>query len=769
MLDMKKPYHLFILLGFTSMVSQILLMRELVVVFYGNELTLGIILGGWLFWAGLGSLLAGILLPRLPVFSRVAVVMLLQATLAFMPGVTLLGARALPSLLLRNTAGEIVGYVPIFISSFLLLAPVCLLLGFLFTLFCHRWSGQRAASSISAVYFFEGLGAAAGGMLFAFVLVRFFEPIESVLVLLVLNLAAAVPLLAANRRSIPAAAGGALILLAAAGASLAGLADKLNAQSLRWLWRELNVVESRTSIYGNVTYVEDEEQKSLYENGLLLFSYPDRFSAEESVHFALLEHPNPKRVLLIGGGAGGGLTEVLRHPVERVDYLELDPLIIEIARNHFPPEVKNVLDDPRVEVHNTDGRLFLKQTSQAYDIILLNLPDPYTAQLNRFYTREFFQICKNKLASGGVFSFRISSAENYISPELQDFLGCIHGTLNDIFPHIKVVPGEADIFLASMSSGMLTLDPAVLIDRLAERNIQNDLLFVREYYLPFRLSPERLQTLATALSVDVARRNTDLAPVCYYYDAVLWSKQFKDFSSRALASFARIPFYLPLAAIGILFAAGAIIQSVFPKQWGHTSILVAVGATGFAEITVEVVTLLAFQALHGYVYHKIAVIVTCFMAGLALGAAVTGRVADSQRPRKRLFLLVQAMVCLYPLLLLGALVLMTGEEFSVSMWSFPVSAGAAFPVMAFTAGLVGGLQFPLANALWLSEKPGAARAAGYTYGVDLFGSCLGAFLTTAFLIPIFGIPFACVFAGVMNLGSLALLALSFVPLRAGDR
>jgi spermidine synthase len=146
------------------------------------------------------------------------------------------------------------------------------------------------------------------------------------------------------------------------------------------------------------------------------------------------------------------------------------------------------------------------------------------------------------------------------------------------------------------------------------------------------------------------------------------------------------------------------------------------------------------------------------MVGLALGAFVIGRMEKLDQPRKGVFLAVQGMVSLYPLLLLGALSLMAQSESSSASLFY---AGAAFPGLAFLAGIVGGLQFPLANALWLVEKPGVARAAGYTYGIDLIGSCLGAFLTTALLIPLFGIPFTCITAAVITGGSLILLALGF--------
>ncbi|MBI4832786.1 MAG: hypothetical protein HY801_14795, partial [Candidatus Lindowbacteria bacterium] len=159
---MKKPVHLFAALGFTSMLGQILLMRELIVVFYGNELALGIMLGSWLFWVGVGSLIAAILLPRIGLLSRRTPLAVMQITLGLAAVASFMAVRALPLLLRRASAGEIVGYLPIVASSFLALAPMCLLLGFLFDAFCHVYSSEAdATASIGSVYVFEALGAAA--------------------------------------------------------------------------------------------------------------------------------------------------------------------------------------------------------------------------------------------------------------------------------------------------------------------------------------------------------------------------------------------------------------------------------------------------------------------------------------------------------------------------------------------------------------------------------------------------------------------------------
>jgi hypothetical protein len=144
-------------------------------------------------------------------------------------------------------------------------------------------------------------------------------------------------------------------------------------------------------------------------------------------------------------------------------------------------------------------------------------------------------------------------------------------------------------------------------------------------------------------------------------------------------------------------------------------------------------------------------LVASFMLGLALGAWVSGRWVRAGSATWRRMLLVQLGICAYPLALLGFLWLSAGVRFA----AMPAVAGVLFSLAALSAGFVGGLQFPLAVAL---HSAGAASA-GPLYGLDLFGSCLGALAVSSVLVPGFGLPGVCLLlAGLAGLGLLGLLA-----------
>ena len=185
----------------------------------------------------------------------------------------------------------------------------------------------------------------------------------------------------------------------------------LETRSLERLWQGFQVVAVRNSRYGNLVVVKTEETQTLYENGLPSFNVPEhQAAAEEAVHYALLEHASPRSLLLIGGGINGSLAQAFQHPtLERADYVDIDPAILELARMHFPKEWQAIAGDKRIRIHPTNGRLFLRSSGLTYDVIIVNLADPQSAQLNRFYTEEFFREAASRLNPGGVLSFQLTA------------------------------------------------------------------------------------------------------------------------------------------------------------------------------------------------------------------------------------------------------------------------------------------------------------------------------------------------------------------------
>ncbi|MFC1509576.1 hypothetical protein ACFL60_07830, partial [Candidatus Omnitrophota bacterium] len=170
------------------MIGQIIIIRELIVIFYGNELSLGVTLASWLFWISSGSFLASRLVSRLKLgekaLSNIHVISFILLPL------NIILIRNIKSIL-NIPAGKIIGLMPMLGSSFLSLAPICLLFGFTFTLISKLSSEKTELPSreIGNVYMIEGLGAAIGGLFFSFI--KLLSPFQNILIIAGLNLIAA--------------------------------------------------------------------------------------------------------------------------------------------------------------------------------------------------------------------------------------------------------------------------------------------------------------------------------------------------------------------------------------------------------------------------------------------------------------------------------------------------------------------------------------------------------------------------------------------------
>lgn len=610
------------LCGFSAVIAQIVLMRELVQVFNGNEIALGILLATWLLWTAFGSAFASVLqfARKRP---RIAVAALECLLAASLPATiwALRNAKAF----FQTVPGELVGPVPMLLTSLVCLSVFCAASGALFVAAARLIAAEIALSAraaSSAAYLLEAAGSALGGILSSIVLVRFLQSFQIAAIVALLNLSLAAALLLRIKRSQVAFLAAATAL--AAIPLLLSIAPRCDSAAQARLWRSFHVVAERNSIYGNLIVTETGDNRSsqirsLYENASILANAPDPAAAEEAVDYALLEHAAPQRVLLIGGGVNGSVAEALKHPtVESLDYVELDPALIGLAQQYFPAQTAVFRSDPRVHLHFLDGRSFLSETRESFDVIIVDVPDPETAQLNRFYTVEFFRLARAHLESGGLLAVQLRSSEETINPDLAEFLRSIRRTLGEAFPYQAAIPGETIHFFAANQRNVLTEDPQLLITRLHRRNLNTQ--YVSQYFIPYRMMPDRMEQVEAELApLPSTPVNRDFAPIAYAFDVVLWSEQFKSgytawFRAAEHLTFARVGSALAIALTIVV----AVIASRARRARAAAGFSVA--ATGFTLMALQIFLLLGFQAVFGYVYTELAILIGLFMAGIALGS-----------------------------------------------------------------------------------------------------------------------------------------------------
>jgi spermidine synthase len=712
-----------VLTGASAVIAQIVLMRELIVVFRGNELSLGLMLGTWLLWTAAGSSILGRFASRARDPRRIAAALFVLVA-AVLPA-TIYAVRASREFV-ATAPGEALGPGAVLAVCFVTLSAFCVLAGCLFAAASHLYgseAGAAAGESTGTVYLLEAAGSAIGGLLASIVLLRYAGAFEIAFLVASSNLIAAAALVV--RRPYIRLAAAVVVLAAFAGSGPA--VARLESASLERLWRGFRLVASENSVYGNLAVIAGEGSGTIYESGVAVATVPDPAAAEEAVHYALLQHPAPRSLLLIGGGVNGSLAQALRHrTLERVDYVELDPALIGVARKYFAAQWNAAASDPRVHIHNLDGRLYLKTTGSDFDVIVINLPEPRTAQLNRFYTLEFFREAARKLTADGALSFQLRASENYISPNLGALLGSIRKTLGAVFPEVVMMPGESVHFFAAKRAGVLA-GQGLLLDRLRERQLKT--LYVREYFIPFRVTPERVRDLDEQSRPTAATPlNRDFAPIAYYFATTLWAAEFNHAWSRASQAIARVPF----GEVSTWVAVGLLGVVILMRRGGvRGCALFSTGAMGFAMMGLEILLLLGFQAVYGYVYHQLALLTAMFMAGMALGAwrglrgsGALGALAG-----------VQVAAAAAPFLACAFLDSLAGMN---SPAMLAAASQLLFPALAVGCGAIGGWQFAVASRLYFAGEPEGARSLGALYAIDLAGACLGALALSTCVIPVFG-------------------------------
>jgi spermidine synthase len=712
--------------GWAAVTGQVLLLREFMVLFNGNELSTGIVLAAWLAFAASGALVAR-WLPRSGLALRISIAVI----------ATLCGASLPVAIWLLRTArfqgtavtGELLGPAAMLQLSVAHLAPFCALSGCLFALSMQLLTQTRncePSSALARAYALESAGSAIGGFLAAVILLRFLGPFEIVFLVFGVCLWSATALFSRLRFQLLAIAVSVLSVIES---------PHLETASQQRPWGDLHVLATRDSPYGRITVTEAGAMRTVYEDGSVVANIPDPASAEEAVHFALLEHPNPRRVLLIGGTVNGSIPEALKHhSVAQLDAVELDPALTKVFRVVFPAESALAFADPRVSGYATDGRRFLETTPAHYDAIVVNVPEPDTAQWNRFFTAEFFHSARRHLATGGILAISVRSSEEYISPQRAAFLRCIHRTLAEAFPHIAVIPGDPVHMIASVEGASLTEDPAELVSRLHARSL--DTRYVREYMLPYRLSQERRDELRRILDpLPATPINRDFHPIAYFFDGVLWSAQFNTRYAATLQTLATIPFARLLAAAALLGALLVATLAIIRRPSRPRAVAAwTVTTSGFSLMTVQLLLLLAFQSIYGYVYSELALLIGLFMAGIGAGAGLALRFRPRPANPIRGVAAIQWIVAVS-----APLVVLAAAGFAHT----PVATGAAaaigFPAGAFLFGIPGGMQFPFAAALWFGAGPAPAqRNSAALYAFDLLGGCAGALILAAFLVPVYG-------------------------------
>ena len=673
--------------GISSVTTQLLTIREFLTQFHGNEITISLVLFCWLLLAGLGSLAAKLF--RGPSVRAYAVVLLV---VALWPLLQMLVIRGYRETIFQH--GVSPGFYPIFFYIIVTVSPYCLVSGFILPYALKVMQVCHQPFTSGDLYITDSIGDIAGGVLFSFVLVYWFKPFVTIAVSSSLLIATALFLIAGTR-------------------SYAVLATAFLFCFVFYYYSTNHEYENSTlsgqygdvvlyeeSPYGRIVVSKEENQVTFWESGVPLYSDANIITSEEKVHYPLCQIDEVRDVLLVSGGLGETLGEISKHGPARVDYVELDPFLTRAAL-----ELGALKRVPFLKIINTDGRHHIKTTLNKYDAIIMDLPDPDTFQLNRFFTGEFFSLAKRALNSGGVLSLSLKYSRNYISEVKKRKLSSLYNTALRHFKNVRILPGEEAYFLCR--DGKLSTD---IPFRLKQKSIKTSYI---EGFFYGNITKERIRHIEGCVDAD-EQVNLDFEPR-------LMNIVFDEWFKRHGTS--------PSYFIAVLFVF-TVIYIFFMKKEEYVLF-----STGFVTMGGEMLIIFAFQVIYGYIYLKIGAIVTAFLVGLLPGA-VMGRHIKGKDYGK--LMISEAFLLLVLILFLAWITLFKSEPhpswFLGYCFLFAFSAGFQFPV---AAKIIGEEQSPAAGCL----------------AADLCGASVGTLATGTILIPVLGVKVATLFLILVKISS----------------
>ncbi len=778
-------------LGVTCQIGQVIFLRELLMVFHGSELSLGIILAAWMIWVAVGSRFAAYLVQRYgnaPLQLRVN-----AATVALLLPATVLWIRLLPAFF-ALPPGALLSLGDMALASLAVMAPVTLLLGGQFVLLARIWRDADHAvdgSGAARTYVGEAAGNVAGGLLFTLLLVHHLNSLQAAALIAAVMLAVA---LYQYRRWLPLIPLALVVLLIPTLQQL----DRWSSQ-LQWQLRlpDYELVQTHRSRYGAVSVLQHEDQYSFFQSGHLVFSTGgttdksvelEEQQAVTFAHLAMTQHRNPQRILLIGGGLRGTLREIARYDVARIDYLELDPVLVHAASAHIGDGTRRALADPRVRLIHTDGRLFVKGSDTDYDLIMVDVPDPATAVLNRYYTEQFFSEARDRLKQDGVLVVSALSTADLRGSAIANRNAAIYHTLRSVFAQVLPLGERMLYFFASRDPGQLSADVMTLVQRFSQRDVQTAGFSAGHFAV--LLDPAPLRRINWVLRHHGRRRgahleappsspllpgtieeqqqheqelppvdqrffiNSDFRPVGYYHTLMYWNVLTRGDHGAALRWIGRVQPWWIAVPLALILCVALVLRSLprtRPRASPRFAVLCAVFTTGLSTMAMQIALLFAFQSLYGFVYEMVGLIVAVFMAGLALGATLTQRLVPNPADR-RVLAAVQGLVALFALAIALTLPRAAGL-------ASPAAVFALFTATTFTAGALNGADFPLAVACYLALDNQPERSTATVYGVELLGACSGAAIASAVVAPVLGIIACVLLAAFANASACAALAI----------
>lgn len=241
--------------------------------------------------------------------------------------------------------------------------------------------------------------------------------------------------------------------------------------------------------------------KSLFLDERLQVTESDEFLYHEAItHPALITFPEPQKVLIIGGGDGGTARQVLKHrSVKQLSMIEIDGRLTKLYQKFLPEISKDVFENPRLKIFNADGRQFLNETKEKFDVIISDLTAPLLNPPSYLlFTKEFFRIIYDKLNKDGILSLQADSADCLNNK----IFTAIYKTVESVFPIVRgfrvFIPSYDNnwgFIIASKKYDPASLKPSEIKKRIKTRNLKNLKFYDAQIHQPLFILPRYLKEM----------------------------------------------------------------------------------------------------------------------------------------------------------------------------------------------------------------------------------------------------------------------------------
>jgi len=665
--------------GFAAMTAQLTLLRELLVFFTGNELIIGMVFSCWLVLTALGTRLINRTKPV-----RQCLLPYMMIWLGIIPFVLIFGLYHV--VLEFFPPGIMLGILPSFFITLLVLAPFCLVSGAIFT-GLNQVIDPDHKNVVSKVYAFDTLGAMMATLLYIFGFMQRLNPFQVFSLCMMICFISAAIIVDKPR----------FLLLFTGISMVAGIALwHLNPyeQLVAKQYTGQHIIRVSHSPYGRIDVTRSHGQTNIYLNGAVALNSGNTIRDEEQVHYAMLQRESIRNVLAIGGGVSAVATEVFKYQLNRLDYLDVNPEIIETELKHLTPAVHHNL-----MIHPSAPQDYIRHQKDSCDVILINLPPPFTLYLNAFYSEEFLHSLHKLLTDKGVISIAFGEGANYLSDNQAKEMGMLYRTLKSEFNHVLIIPGYLNYFL--VSDRPLSLKIAALA---GDRNLPAE--YVNQYYLDDELLMKRNRYLMENLQIG-SIENSSFRPQLFLLSIEQWMNRF-DKSWYILAM-------IVIAMTG---------TSIFLTKKTDISLFLA----AFISAAVEMVIVLLYQIWFGNLFQSLGFLMFFYMSGLFLGTyPVRSRFNVTPVKYNEINLL------LFVVLIIS---LITAIQLSSQMLAgIDLTKGFLFAAMLLNGWLLGRV-FRGTSKIGINDK--VTRRASQLFSADLTGGALGSLAITLLMIPGFG-------------------------------